>query len=359
MNTALAPRKPFLPSDLPAERTLPRAILANAVAAVTNKFPADVAKQYWPRDVAVGAFLQRSATVPATTTQAGWAAELSHSAVGAFLGSLQDSAAASLFSAAPRYDLSGIAQLSLPRASSTTGGAAWIAEGAPIPVPAGAILGPTLGPVRKVAIIESCTREVSEATPEGGESIITTLVTDAVTRQLDIALFSSTAGSAVQPAGLLNGITPSAASAAAGISAAGSDLRTLTDAIVTAGGSGGALFFTSPGRVLTLKGYFPALADRFFGSASIPSGTIIAVDPRAFASALGGDPEIRVTLEATVHFEDSAPQPIGIVGAPNVVAAPTRSACQSDLLLIRCILRICWCLRIAGTASWINTGLSW
>lgn len=360
MNTALAPRKPFLPSDLPAERILPRAILAHAVAATTpGKYADVVARAYWPRDPRTLALVQRATTIPATTTLTGWAADLAHTAVGAFLGSLQDSAAASLFAAAARYDLSGLGQLTLPRASST-GGAAWVGEGSAIQVPQGVITGSTLGPARKLAIVESCTREIAEATPEGGESIVTTLVTDAVTRQLDTSLFSSTAGSALQPAGVVAGITPTVATTGGGPNAALGDLRNLTDAIVTAGASGNPLFFTSPGRALTLRGYFGGpLAAQVFGSSAISSSTLIAVDPRAFASAFGADPEIQVSREATIHFEDAAPQPISTPGAPNVVAAPVRSAFQTDVLLIKCILRAAWCLRIPGAASWINAGLTW
>jgi hypothetical protein len=357
--SALPAPKPFLPSDLPRHQLLPRAVLAHAVAAVTGRQAGTVSRDFWPRDPATLALIVRAATAPATSITAGWAAELGATALGAFLGSLQDSAAAALFAAAPRYDLAGLAQLSLPRASST-GSAAWTAEGAPIVVPQGVIAGVPLGPVKKLAIIESCTREVAEAGPEGGEAIITTLVRDAVARQLDISLFSNTAASALRPAGIVNGITPLVASTGTGVDAAIADLRNLVDAIVTAGGSGRPMFFASPGRALVVAGYFSELAGQVFGSASIPSGTLIAVDPRAFASAFGADPEIRVSIEGVIHYEDTTPLQIstGTQGSA-VLATPTRSAFQTDVLLIRCILRAAWTLRIPGTAAWINTGLSW
>jgi hypothetical protein len=137
-------------------------------------------------------------------------------------------------------------------------------------------------------------------------------------------------------------------------------LRTLVDAIVAAGGSGiGTMFFCSPGRRLTLVGYYPELAPQVFGSSAIASGTLIAVDPRSFASATGGDPEILASKQALVHYEDTNPQQIGTAGTPNVVAAPTRSAFQTDVILLRCILRITWALRVTGAAGSITTGLQW
>jgi len=360
MNTAARTEpRPFLPSDMPRHRSLPRAVLAHAVAAVKGHQAADISRSYWPRDPVTLGLVQRSASSPATTITSGWAAELmTSSSTGAFLGSLQDSAAATLFARAPRFDLSsGLNSISLPRAVST-GAASWVAEASPIPVPSGLLAGTPLGPPRKLAIIESCTREVAETGPDGGEAVVTTLVRDAVTHQLDVSLFSNTASTSLRPAGIVAGVTPLTASTATGIDAALADLRALADAISAAGGSGQPLFFTSPGRALTLAGYFPALAGQVFGSAAIPSGTVFAIDPAAFASAFGADPEIRVSIEATIHFDD-VPLQISSPGSPPTVAAPVRSAFQTDVLLIRCILRAAWCLRIPNTAQWINAALTW
>ena len=166
--------------------------------------------------------------------------------------------------------------------------------------------------------------------------------------------------SSVQPAGLLNGITGSTAITGGGHNAALGDLRTLTDAIATAGGSGtSVMLFASPGRAVALKSYCPALASQVFGSAFIPSGTLIVTDPGSFASGFGADPEIGASLEGIVHMEDTSPQPIGTPGTPNVVAAPTRSAWQTDVVLLKCILRAAWFLRVPGAAAFISTGLSW
>jgi hypothetical protein len=349
--------KPFLPSDIPADRLLSRAVLCHIVAAGRHDDPANVAKSFFPKDLPVLS-LVRAASAPAATTTSGWADVLAITSTAAFLGSLQDTAAGALLAAGARFDLAGLGHINLPRASST-GAPQWIAEGGPIPVPQGITVASQLGPVRKIAIIEALSREMAKSTPEGGETIIGQILRDSVVRQLDSSLFSATAASASQPPGLVVGVAALAPNASGALQAALTDLRTLTDAIVAAGGSGSSvMFFMSPGRAVTLKGYFPALASQIFASVTIPSGTLYAVDPKSFVSATGGIPEILASKEALIHFEDTSPQPIGVVGTPNVVAAPARSAYQTDQIMLRCVLRISWVLRVPNSAQWMSA-MTW
>jgi hypothetical protein len=359
MNTATASPKPFLPSDLPADKLLIRAVAAHAVAAARGpgESPDQIARQFWPRDAATHALIQRAATAPATTVTAGWAAELAIRTTGGFIASLLDSAAAALIGAAPRFTMSGIYTVALPRATST-GGAAWIGEGSPIVIPQGALVAPLLGPVKKIAIAEVITRELSEASPEDVEGIVEIILKDSITRTLDLTLFDSLPATAVRPAGLTNGLTPVTAATGGGHNAALGDVRSLVDAAVLGGGSGAVMFFTSSGRATTLLGYAPALAGRVFGSASIASTTLIAVDPRAFASALGDAVEIRASKETLLHMEDTTPLQIGTVGSPPTVAAPARAMFQTDSIAIRVIMRMAWAMRVPAV-SFITTGLTW
>jgi hypothetical protein len=364
MNTSLPSRPdrplPFTPSDIPAVKLLIRAVAAHAVAAARGPSvsPGEISRQFWGRDAATFALIERAATAPATTVTAGWAAELAAKATGAFIGNLQDSAAAALIGAAPRFTMSGIYTLALPRASST-GGAAWVGEGSPIVIPQAAfVAAPTLGPVKKVAIAEVITRELSEASPDDVEGIIEIILKDSITRTLDLTLFDSLPSTAVRPAGLTNGLTPVTAATGGGHNAALGEVRSLVDAAVLGGGSGAVMFFTSSGRATALLAYAPALAGRVFGSASIASTTLIAVDPRAFASALGDAVEIRASKETILHMEDTSPVQIGTVGTPNVVAAPTRAMFQTDSIAIRVIMRMAWALRVPAV-SFISTGMTW
>src|SRR5262249_2117453 len=160
-------------------------------------------------------------------------------------------------------------------------------EGGVIPVAQPSLTAAQLGPPTKLAIIATMSREIAEHSAESGEAVVTMILQDAARAALDNSLFSNTAGSASQPAGLLAGISATTASTATdGYAACLSDTRALTDAVVAGGGSGGpsVLYFCSPGRKIALDGYLPGLAGRTFGSAWIAAGELIAVDSAAFAS---------------------------------------------------------------------------
>lgn len=359
--TALAPRdpRPFVPSDLPKDKILVRAVCAHVAAAATpGGHAADIARERWPRDAATLALIQRAASVPASTTGSGWADALAAQATGAFIASLQPSAGASLIAAGVQFDMAGRRQINLPRAQST-GTGRWVGEGQPIPV-AQAVLTSVPLNLFKLAIIEAITREVAESAVGGGETTIGMILKDSVRLALDAALFSNAAAvTGVSPAGLLNGISATTASTSTdGFTAALADARTLVDAVVAGGGGSNIMFFASPGRALALRTYLDEAAPPIFGSSAIPAGQLICLDAAAFASGFGATPQIAAATEATVHFEDTTPAQIGTAGSPNVVAAPTRSAFQLELVVLRCILSASFCMRLPAIAH-IDTGMTW
>lgn len=356
---AIAPR-PLVPGDLPANKILIRAVVAHAVSASrVGTRPEQIAREFWPRDAASHGFVERAAVSGATTTQSGWASQLVGSAVGAFIGSLQDnSAAAALISAAPRFNMPGYGQIVLPRASST-GTPGWISEADPIPAGAGVIAGPILGPPRKLGLIEAYTGELARRSAEDVETIIGLILRTAMARQLDLSLYSAVAADATRPAGILNGVTPATATIGGGLTAALGDVRALTDAIVAGGGGSNILFFASVGRALTLKGYAPALAGQVYGSASIDPEMLVGVDSAAFASMFGSEPELMVTKEVAIHYEDTTPLNISSPGSPSTVAAPVREAFQTNVIVIRAILDCAWVMRVPGAISFIETGMTW
>lgn len=350
---------PFTPADVPRDRTLARAVTAHAVCCARGyDYPGDIARELWPKDAVTHALIQRAASAPASATQSGWASQLGATAVASFIGTLTDSAAAALIAAAPQFSLAHLATMTLPRAASLNS-PGWIAEGAPVPVAQGAITSPTLGPVRKLGLIETMSREVGEASAGDAEQAVSLLLTDAMRAQLDQSIFSATAASSTQPAGILNGLVGLTATTGGGLGAAIGDVRLLADAVAAGGGGGSPMFFTSSGRALALKAYLDeAGADRVHGSAYIGSGVLICVDPRGFASSWSSDPQIEASIQATLHYEDTSPQQIGTAGSPNVVAAPSRSLFQTDVVALRCIVRGTWAMRVPAV-SFISTGLSW
>jgi Phage capsid family len=354
--------KPFLPSDLDPVRPLIRAVAASAIAAASGpgNSAAAAATRAWGRqsgNQVTLAIIERAASSPATTVTSGWAAEIAAQSVGAFIGSLSESAASRLISAAPRLSLDGINTLTLPRATST-GAAGWVAEGAAAPVVQAVIGGPTLGPVRKLVILESYTRELGEASPQDVEAIVGQVLRDAITSQLDVSLFSSTAASATRPAGIVAGIAALTAATGGGETAALADLRALADAVTAGGGGSDIALVTSPSRALAIRAYVPGITSTIWTSAHIPAGQIFAVSVGAFVSAFGTDVELRSSMETTVHFSDSPLQLASGAQGSAVVASPQMSAYQADLLVVKAVLRAAWAMRVPGAAQWIS-GATW
>src|SRR5262249_54417728 len=150
-----------------------------------------------------------------TLTAPGWAAELGRNVVYSQL--IQKitalSAAASLMAVGLKIDLTGHASITIPgRKFNPASAGAWIAEGAPIPVRAPLILpGPKLQP-RKLAVINSYTREMVMA--DSIEEFVTAAIKEAAAALLDQAMFSNNAGDATVPPGILVGATTVTASAA-------------------------------------------------------------------------------------------------------------------------------------------------
>ena len=92
-------------------------------------------------------------------------------------------------------------------------------------------------------------------------------------------------------------------------------------------------------------------------SAAIPDGEIIAIIPQGLATGYAGEVQIETSIAAPLHFESATPLPIGTVGTPNVVAAPTHSAFQEYLILVKLRGRMAWAVQ--PNAVCYMTGVSW
>jgi hypothetical protein len=93
-------------------------------------------------------------------------------------------------------------------------------------------------------------------------------------------------------------------------------------------------------------------------SPAIAAGTVIACIPSAIASGYDGAPQIEVSKNATVHFEDTTPAAIGTPGSPNIVAAPTRSLLQQELIGVKLRVKCAWASLQPGAVNFM-TGVKW
>ena len=167
---------------------------------------------------------------------------------------------------------------------------------------------------------------------------------------IDGILLSSSAATAAAPAGILNGVTPLTATAGGGLAALLGDMKLLTAAIAPALRP---VLIVGPLQAASLGLLAPNSGLTVLISPTMTAGTVIAIDAAAFVSGMGV-PAFRASPHVTLHM-DSVPSALSAVGAPPTVAAPMRSAFQSDVTALRTLLPIDWALRRTGAVAVVNS----
>jgi hypothetical protein len=312
---------------------------------------AEILKRRGWQDDRLAGILTRSASGPALTTQAGWAQELATVSYALLEALTPMSAAASVLAQGQNLSFGNAATILVPGLG--TGTAAWITEGQPIRVVQFLTSGPTLAP-HKLASISALTLEMLQN--QNAEQFVRQALIDSAAPALNVALFSNTAGSAAQPAGLLVGAVSVTASATAAdkFDAMADDLGALVGAIANYIGNGSVVFVANPTQAMRALMYAD-LPFPMFMSAALAPGTVIAIGTNALASVI--EP---VTMEASqatsLHMEDTNPLPL--VASPSTVAAPQRSLFQTSSVALKMTLPVTWCVRDARAVS-VTTGVKW
>jgi hypothetical protein len=313
---------------------------------------AEVLKANWGDDSDAKLIL-RTASNPATTSD--YAAVQSTK----FLEMLApDCAAAKVLNLGAKLSLDGLNSIKLPY----IGGAGrpakplFIAEGAPAPVANLSSSLAILGPCCKVLVQAAVTGELQSASAGTAEAIVGQALAISTAQSLDTALFSSNAAvPGVSPAGILHGITaiPSASGPGPGAPGCAADLAAIAEAIGLAGVSIDDLVFIMTPSLATKARIFagPHFDDKIFSSSYLPDGTVIGLIPGGIASGYQGQVDVETSLAAVVHMEDASPQAIGTPGSPNVVAAPTASAWQAYLIVVKVRARMAWAVQPACVAT--------
>jgi HK97 family phage major capsid protein/HK97 family phage prohead protease len=373
------------PFALPKREVKPGELLMNALIAFGKidrfKIPQDrvLADYGWSDDVGVRTcleWLQRAATNPATTTTTGWAAELVQTQYAEFLSQLLiKSIFRPLSAQGVSYTLGRYGQISLPVESATpTIAGSFVAEGAPIPVRQGAFTSLLLG-LKKMAVITSFTRELYEHSIPNIDTQLRDMIGRHTSVALDSVLIDANPATAVRPAGLRNGVSGLTPTSGGGFTALVGDMKGLLGVLVAANSLRNPVWIMNDQQALSITftqssagtGVFPFKnevdAGRLAGYPIITSPTcpvtmVILVDAADFVSLAGDDPRFEMSDQATLHMEDTTPLPIASTGAPNTVAAPTRSMFQTDSIALRMIMPMNWAMRRAGLVSWV-TGVTW
>ena len=339
-----------------------------------------VRRQIYGDDEVTKAFIEysaKAASVPATTTLTGWAAELVQQINADFLEPLR---ATAIY---PRLAELGLqlqfgrnGKISIPTRSLTpTIAGSFVGEGQPIPVRQGAFTAAILTP-KKMAVITTWTREIDEHSIPAIEGLLRDAIQEDTAVSIDSVLLDAGAATAVRPPGLLNGVAGLTPTAGGGFNALIGDLKQISGALLTgtAGNVRKMVFLMNPQQKLSIAltaapstGVFPfkeeigqnrLLTHLVIDSGTVPLGTVIALDAADFVTVGGEAPRFEISDQATLHMEDTTPLPLSAVGTPATVAAPQRSLFQTDSMALRLILPLNWTLRRTGVVAWV-AGVTW
>lgn len=333
-----------------------RAVLANVFAFIERRSDVEkIAATLWPDDTATPV-LVKAAVSPATMTTSGWASQLVRTAVSDFILNLgAASAGSALLKRGVSLSFAGAGGIFVPSVGSAATAAAFVQEGAPIPVEQFTLSGITLSP-RKFASLGIFTRETFQYSTPNIEAILRAAFTESFAASLDSALLDAVAGDAIRPAGLRNGISATSASALTiDTEAMQDDLGTLIAIVQAVAGAGPIIIVAAPKQAAAIKMRLPNFPYEVLPSSGLAAGVVVAIAANALASAIDPAPRIETGDQSAVHLEDASPLAIGTTGSPNTVAAPVKSLWQADLLSIRIIMEVSWGLRSATGLAWTQT----
>src|SRR5262249_58307849 len=99
----------------------------------------------------------------------------------------------------------------------------FVGEGMAIPVRQGAFTSQTLTP-KKMAVISTWTREMGDHSVPAIEGLIRQAIQDDTSVAVDSVLIDANPATTIRPAGLLNGVAPTAATAGGGVAGIRGDL---------------------------------------------------------------------------------------------------------------------------------------
>jgi HK97 family phage major capsid protein/HK97 family phage prohead protease len=379
---APTPPRPFA---MPKKEEKPGEILMRAIIAklfvekAGRPAEAFLAENGWSEDTRVRAcfdWVQRAATAPAFTNVPTWAQELVRTQFADLVAALLiASIYQPLAALGVRYTLGRYGTISIPVEGTTpTVAGSFVAEGAPIPVRQAAFSTIAMG-LKKMAVISSFSRELFESSVPNIDTQLRDMMGRHTSAALDTVLIDNIAATTIRPAGLRAGVSGLTPTTGGGFTALVADLKQMLNVLTAANSLRMPVWIMNPQQVLSITltqsaagvGVFPFKAEveqgrlmtyPIISSSTVPVGMVILLDAADFASLAGDDPRFELSDQATLHMEDTAPQPIGTAGTPNVVAAPVRSMFQTDSIALRMILPMNWMMRRTGLVAWI-TGVTW
>jgi HK97 family phage prohead protease/HK97 family phage major capsid protein len=355
-----APRK-----ELSALDILVRSWVVGVQAAATHRDPKQVLDLRYPDDEATYSLVQRAAVAGATTTTAGWAAELVQTGNAEWLETLRPvSVFPSVLARGQTLNFGpnqGVIRVPY-RASTPSIAGSFVGEGAPIPVRKIGLSSLSLSE-RKMAVISVMTREITQYSNPAIEGILRREIVADTAKTLDSLFLDAVVGDSVRPAGILNGVAGLTPTAGGGSNAILKDLGLLVAPFDTANAGRNIVLIMPPAQARALQ-WTPG-PDNTFGwtsnvlgemtvlsSTNVPAKRVIAIDCEDFVGSLAA-PEFDLSGEAILHMEDTTPGQITTGAA--AVSHPSVSMFQTAQIAIRMMMNTTWAMRRTGMVQFIDT----
>lgn len=244
----------------------------------------------------------------------------------------------------------------------------WVGESKAIPNTSATFTSTNLAPL-KVGAIAVCSNELLEDSSPAAEGLVRDAIGEASAQRIDTTFLSATAASAgVSPAGMLNGVSATAASGV-DASALRADLKAVLATFDTAKDSGTLTIVTTRALARSVALMFNNLgtAQDFPGSTptggtwmgypvivgdNVPSGDIIVLNPREIYKI--GDSGVRVSVSDVAMIEQSS-APTGATDTPVAASQVFTSMFQEESTAIKVVRRINFAKR-RSTAVGVITG---
>jgi hypothetical protein len=313
-------------------------------------YPDEIVVRNWPDD-RDAQLIVKAAVAPATMTTTAWAQSLASTALTDLILSLGPASAGSqLLKRGMQLSFARSASIIVPAIVAAASSVGFVGEGMPIPVRALSFDTSLTLSLPKFATISVFTREIFTHSVPTIEALVSAILTESLSLALDTALLDTTAGDAVRPPGLRNGIAAvgTASTTTPKSEAMADDVEMLIGAVASIAGGNPIIFITNPvqAAALRIRGrtIFPY---EIFPTSALAPGVVVAIATNAVASALDAEPSLETSAEGTIVM-DTSPTALSTVGTPNTVAAPTRSLYQTDTLSLRLRFGVSWGLRNPG-----------
>lgn len=343
--------------------------------------PIDVAQRMYKDEPEIE-FLVRAATQPAHPTNAGWAAELVRETYGQFLDLVWS---ASIYGRAPglRLEFDGSGNIMMPKAAGGQNDLAggFIGVGQPIPVKQTSFTMLEFGP-KKMGVITTYFREMVRQSNPAIEPILRNHIINGTALVLDTIFQDNTAGDAIRPPGIksIAGVPNVNASTGNTVASIITDCKAMISRILAGNGSDSAVWFMNPQRILGLRtvqdaasGDFTFREDinngvfmgyPFVSSKNVTEDEVSLISDDALVHGNDYNPMFDVTDQATIVFDDTAPE--NIVGGPGLnppadgvaTTQPVVSMFQVDSFALKMTLGLSWEGHRA-TGIQVLTGVGW